>query len=381
MTNKTGNIIAEGELVNKEHDVILERLNQTLHYQDHGDIFYTEQPFQDTINKWDGIPIIFASEHPNFTTFDSDPATELANIKGSIVGKISAPKLMRTGTSRVEAKFVIDNPIIENLINEGKISHSPGFRFQADSNNHLTSVIPHHVLVFIHDSKNQPRDKGAMILNKEDTMVDKEYSKDEINFMLDFMANNPGKMDKVMMDKMYAAMDKANQKEYTKSMLKELQSHPEMMDDEMKSMMKDMNMTNKQETTMGKEDELSKQLEISNKEKETLTGEIAGLKKEIANMDTQLKAFEQKEAARMKAQEDANWLAIKNKLPKGLVHKAEDEAKLREGWIANKDQFYMAHFVLKEQKELPGEDGKSAVNQEDKSAHGFTVGGSYTIER
>lgn len=382
MTDKTGNIVAEGELVNKEHDVILERLNQTLHYQDHGDIFYAEQPFMDSINKWDGIPIIFASEHPNFKTFDSDPTKELANIKGSIVGRISAPKLERTGTSRVEAKFVIDNPIIENMINEGKLAHSPGFRFQADSNNHLTSVIPHHVLVFIQDAKNQPRDKGAMILNKigDTEMANKEPTTDELNSMLDYMANNPGKMDKATMDKLYAAMDKANQKEYTKSMLKDLQSHPEMMDDEMKSMMKDMNMTNKQEINMGKEDELSKQLEISNKEKETLTGEIAGLKNEIANKDAQLKVFEQKEATRLKAQEDANWLTIKNKLKlngqAGLVHKAEDEASLREGWVANKDDFYLKHFVLKEQKVLPGDEGKEMVNivDDDKPSEGAKLG-------
>lgn len=453
---KAGNLVSSPELINKEHDVILERLNQTLHYQDHGDIFYSEQPFLNSINKWDGIPIIFANEHPDFNAFDDDPNKELKNIKGAIVGRVTAPKVELTGTSRVEAIFSIDNPVIENLIKEGKIAHSPGFRYQADSKNHLTSVSPHHVLIFIQDAKNQPRDKGAMILNKEDTdtmtedgilsdiknkdpkkpygevdyadpgyqedgvyrypldtkahadaawkyinmpknaakytagqlakikakiesaakkfgitianmetdMANKDYTKEDMDAMLDFMKANPGMMDKSTMDKMYAAMDGANQKEYMKSMLKDLQSHPEMMDDEMESMMEGMK-NKEQETkgTMGKEDELTKQLEISNKEKETLTGELKGAKEALEIANKQLKVFEQNEATRKAAEEESRWQELKNKLPVGLTHKEEDVKALRDAWISNKDEFYMKHFVNATKPELPGEEGKEIVNR------------------
>jgi cation transport regulator len=384
---KAGNLISIPELINKEHDVILERLNQTLHYQDHGDIFYSPQPFQDSINNWNGIPIIFANDHPDFLAFDENPEQELKRINGAIVGKITSPQVQLAGTSRVVAKFQIENLVIENLIKSSKLAHSPAFRFKADAKNNLTYVSPHHVLVFIQDALNKPRDAGAMILNKIEAteMANKDPTKEDMDSMLDFMKANPGMMDKATMDKMYTAMDGANQKEYMKGVLKDLQSHPEMMDDEMKNMMKGMkNKDREQETidTMGKEDELSKQLEISNKEKETLTGTIEGLEKEIANKNEQLKVFAQKEADRLKIESDARWQEIKNKLPVGLTHKEEDVANLRKDWESNKDAFYMKHFVNAEHIVLPGEEGKTIANKEldAKTKAGFTVGGVYTTE-
>lgn len=447
---KAGNLISSPELINKEHDVILERLNQTLHYKDHGDIFYSVQPFLDSINKWDGIPIIFANEHPDFTAFDDDPNKELTNIKGSIVGKVTFPRVELTGTSRVEVKFHIDNPVIENLIKDGKLAHSPGFRYKADLKNNLTSVLPHHVLVFIQDIANQPRDKGAMILNKDDSkkpygdveyadpgyqedgvhrypldtekhvraawsyinmpknqkaysvdqlakikakiesatkkfgieiknmetdMAEKEYSKEDMAGMLDFMKANPGMMDKTTMDKMYAAMDGANQKEYMKGVLKDLQSHPEMMDDEMKSMMKDMK-NKEQETKMteGKEGELTKQLEISNKEKETLTGELKGAKELLEIANKQLKVFEQKETERKKAESESRWQTIKNKIPKGLTHKPEDEVALKKQFDEQPQEFAVRMTEFMNKPELPGEDGKAITNT-DPDAEGAVKAG------
>ncbi len=347
---------ANAEFVNKEHDVILQRLNQKLHYKDYGDIFYPVQLFQEMGNQWDNIPIIYAKDHPDFDLFITNPILALQQVNGSIVGKITNPKVELTGTSRFVAKFQIDNPVIENLIKDGKLAHSTGFKGTTDANNTLTSMIPNHVLVF---TEGNPRDAGAIILNKKEIdieMANKEPTKEE--------------------------MDAVLKTTVLKNMLKELQSHPEMMDDEMKTMMKDMK-NKEQETidTMGKEDELSKQLEISNKEKETLTETIEGFKKEIANKDEQLKVFVQKETDRLKTESDARWQEIKNKLPVGLTHKDEDVVALRRDWESNKDAFYMKHFVNAEHTMLPGEEGKSIANQEldAKAKQGFTVGGTYTV--
>jgi predicted nuclease with TOPRIM domain len=160
-----------------------------------------------------------------------------------------------------------------------------------------------------------------------------------------------------------------------KGMLKDLQSHPEMMDEEMKSMMKDMK--NKETEMTEDKAELAQQLEISNKATETLKAELEGVKKELTNKEGQLKVFEQKEAARLKAEEDARWQEIKNKLPIGLTHKEEDVTKLKEEWIGNKDAFYMRHFVNATKPELPGEEGKEIVNQDtdlDKPGEGAKIG-------
>jgi uncharacterized tellurite resistance protein B-like protein len=66
------------------------------------------------------------------------------------------------------------------------------------------------------------------------------FSKEDMMKMMDFMKENPTTMDKEIMDKMYAAMDKAQRKEYMKSMIKDMKDHPEMIDDDMKTSMKDM---------------------------------------------------------------------------------------------------------------------------------------------
>lgn len=81
-----------------------------------------------------------------------------------------------------------------------------------------------------------------------------KYSKDDMTGMFDFMKENPTMVDESMKEKMYAVMEKMGQKEMMKRTLKDLKAHPEMMDDEMKGMMKGM--------MGGKEHSLSAEAEI-----------------------------------------------------------------------------------------------------------------------
>jgi len=273
-------------------------------------------------------------------------------VKGRIVGSVKVPNIETVGHPRLMGNLDITDQEVNALIDGGKISHSTGFFGIVDSQNKVTSVTPNHVLVFKEDANNLPKDRGAFILNKQEIeMVNKDYSKEDMDAMLDFMKENPGMMDKGTMDKMYAAMDKANQKEYLKSVLNDLQSHPEMMDDDMKSMMKGMK---NKETDMGKEDELAKQLEISNKEKETL-------KAELDTRDAKLKVFEQKETERIKETREAQWQTIKKSIPVGLTHKSEDEAKLRSEFEADPYGFAVKLTEFK-QKQGTLEEGKEFAN-------------------
>lgn len=450
------------EILNTSHEAILQTLNRDI-----GGYYFPSEAFTNNVNAWSGIPIVYAIDHPDLKLFAENPKLALDKIKGRIVGQVTMPRVETVGHPRLMANMEIDDSEVNALITAGKISHSTGFIGMVNGKN-VTSVTPNHVLVFMEDANNLPKDRGAFILNKEDgeevdivsvdtkkpygdveyadpgyqedgvhrypldtekhvraawsyinmpknqkvysadqlakikakiesaakkfgitianmetNMTNKDYSKEDMDAMLDFMKANPGMMDKSTMDKMYAAMDGANQKEYMKGVLKDLQSHPEMMDDEMKSMMKGMK-NKEQETkdTMGKEDELTKQLEISNKEKETLTGQVEGLKTEIANKTEQLKVFEQKEAERKKTETESRWQTIKNKIPKGLTHKPEDEASLRKTFEEQPQEFAVRMTEFMNKPELPGEEGKAIVNaeQDAKSKTGFTVGGAHTTE-
>lgn len=363
------------------HDTILQTLNRKL-----GEYFYHADAFDETA--WEGIPIVYQKEgiHPDLTKFLTNPSEELKRINARIVGNVTNPRKEVNGHSRLKGKFAIDDGSISELINSKKLSLSTAFFGKAGADKILTSTTPNHVLVFEEGAKgaHPPVDIGAIILNTETDIANKEYSKEEMDTMLDFMKENPGMMDKGTMDKMYSAMDKANQKEYTKSMLKELQSHPEMMDDEMKSMMKDMKKELK--NTMSKEDELANQLAISNTEKETLKGELAIKNTELETAKAQLKVFEQKETERIKATTESRWQTIVNSLPKGIKDDAGKVAKLRTEFETDSQGFTLTMLEIKNTEariiaNLPGEDGKAIVNaeQDAKTKLGFTVGGTYTI--
>ncbi len=408
------------EILNASHEAILQTLNRDI-----GGYYFPSEAFANNVTAWSSIPIIYASDHPDMKLFLENPKLALDKIKGRIVGEVTMPRIETVGHPRLMANMDINDPEVNKLIELGKISHSTGFIGKVDGKN-ITSVNPNHVLVFMEDANNLPKDRGAFILNKEDEIdfqnankkpygdveyADPGYQEDGvyrypldtekhvraawsyINMPKNQKAYSADQLSKIKAKIESAAkkfgieiknmeIDMANQtKDDIKSVLKELQSHPEMMDDEMKSMMKDMK--NKEQETEMTEDkaELAKQLEISNKATETLKAELDGTKKELANKVEQLKVFEQKEAERKTAEENARWQEIKNKLPIGLTHKPEDEKVLRDMWIANKDTFYMQHFVNKDEKKLPGEEGKAIVNAEDaKAKQGFTVGGIYTTE-
>ncbi len=363
-------IFSNAEIINSEHDVTLNRLNQMLVYPDGSSVFYPVKFFQEFGNKWEGIPIIFGKDHPDFDLYTQNPELALKQIGGSIVGKVTNPRVELTGTPRFVAKFQIDNPVIENLIQAGKLAHSTGFQGHTDTQKQLISMIPHHVLVFEQNKYNNPVDAGAMILNKKESEELDIENKDPKKPYGDVEYADPGYQEFGIEIK-NKETDMANQtKDNIKNALKDLQSHPEMMDDEMKTMMKDMK-NKEQETkdTMGKEDELTKQLEISNKEKETLTGQVEGLKKEIANKTEQLKVFEQKEAERIKATTESRWQTIVNSFPKGIRDDASRVTKLRTEFETDAQGFTLTMLEIKNAEArviagLPGEEGKAIANSD-----------------
>jgi len=227
----------------------------------------------------------------------------LDNIKGRIVGKVTMPRVEIAGHPRLMGNMEITDQEINKFISEGKISHSTGFIGMVDGKR-VTSVTPNHVLVFLEDATNLPKDRGAFILNKQ-----------------------------------------------------EIKPEPDSQSSPNEGLTND-NIENMESIRMAedKEIELTKQLEISNKEKETLTGEIDGLRKTIADKDDQLKVFVQKEAETLKKTRESQWQTIKKSIPVGLTHKVEDEQKLRATFEADPYGFAVTLTEFKN-KDLPGKEG------------------------
>ena len=151
------------------HDAILQFLNRVI-----GDLFFPQDSFVNTVDQWNGIPIVFASEHPDLKAFDDDRDKELARIGGVIVGDVQHAVIVTVGHPRLMSQLrFTDGGKCSQYILQGKLSLSTGFWSRTKRNSEtgrtlVGDVKPNHVLVFVEDLKNQPKDQGSIILNKEE---------------------------------------------------------------------------------------------------------------------------------------------------------------------------------------------------------------------
>ena len=151
------------------HDAILQFLNRVI-----GDLFFPQDSFVNTVDQWNGIPIVFASEHPDLKAFDDDRDKELARIGGVIVGDVQHAVIVTVGHPRLMSQLrFTDGGKCSQYILQGKLSLSTGFWCRTKRNSEtgrtlVGDVKPNHVLVFVEDLKNQPKDQGSIILNKEE---------------------------------------------------------------------------------------------------------------------------------------------------------------------------------------------------------------------
>lgn len=156
--------------LNRDHDAILQTLDRAVPTDDGGQFFYASESFEKA-GDWNGIPLIFAQEHPVPEAYDADPEGELARIKGRVVGTVSEARIANEGHKRLMCKLKIDDAEVDRLIAEGRISLSTGFYAHRMEDEHgirtVGPVTPHHVLLFIEDRTSLPRDLGTGVLNKK----------------------------------------------------------------------------------------------------------------------------------------------------------------------------------------------------------------------
>jgi hypothetical protein len=134
----------------KKHDVILQTLDTDLN-----GLYYAKKPFQDSIESWDKLPLIFAQEHPDADLFESNPAEALKAINGKVVGSVKNPYTSLTGHPTLMSELDITNKMVDALIDAGKASISTAFYYKMD-NNAIISVRPNHVLIFEEDKITYP---------------------------------------------------------------------------------------------------------------------------------------------------------------------------------------------------------------------------------
>lgn len=150
------------------HDAILQFLNRVI-----GDLYFPLESFTSTADQWNGIPIVFASVHPDLKAFDEDRDRELTRIGGRIVGFIQHAHIVTVGHPRLMGQLIFtDDGQCSQFILKGILSLSTGFWCRTNRRVTPATLVgitkPNHVLVFVEDLKNQPKDQGSIILNKEE---------------------------------------------------------------------------------------------------------------------------------------------------------------------------------------------------------------------
>lgn len=181
------------------HQIILQTLNRW-RVHDGKKVWYDLKNFEGTEEGWDAVPVIYAQPHPkDFDAFDEDPEAGLAELPtyegtpGRVVGFLTNTELLRPGQPRLQAEINFTDPEIETKYLDGLLAPSTGFRVRRiDSAGKMQgSVKPHHLLLFVQDEKNQPRDQGAMLLNKEEQ---EEQSVEMVNAGRELSAKNKSKL-------------------------------------------------------------------------------------------------------------------------------------------------------------------------------------------
>ena len=130
--------------------------------------FYATDNFEGTEAQWDVSPLIFAQTHPNPSLVKKDINAALKSVKtidgqdGYICGSVVESKVIIPGQPRLSANIVFDDPKLETMYNEGKLALSSAFFCPNNPDGRLNGKVePNHVLVFVQDDSNQPRDLGS----------------------------------------------------------------------------------------------------------------------------------------------------------------------------------------------------------------------------
>lgn len=175
----------------ESHDAIIHGLDRKV-----GKLYFGREPFEPTISRWDGTPMVYAKVHPEPRNFSKSMMEELDRINGAIIGETSHSRIDMAGHPKLVVKknytdetairlygagLITEDqlersmkavPLALKLLKEGKLSHSSGFICPDDGEKLTGVVIPNHILDFEETPVDMPVDKMSVILNKESESED-----------------------------------------------------------------------------------------------------------------------------------------------------------------------------------------------------------------
>lgn len=337
----------------ESHDAILQLLDREV-----GGGYFTAAPFEETVDRWEGTPIIFSelppsevilnggerSIHPDFQPFSTAiNDAELIRANAAVVGEVRAPRIETSGHKKLmgqlfftpdKAKAMFEQGLISEdtyrktdgwlkkaltLVNESKLSHSTGFSCRSDKEGTLTNEIPltpNHVLTFEEDALNRPKDPASVILNKAnipEAIVPTEDTYTNAGRVIS--AKNQGKL-KAIVDAITAFFSELSPEDTSQN--KEVA--PEQVtpsEDTVRNLQKVDSM-----------EELKKELDEKTVTLTNKDDEIAVLTKQVEELTAELDGFKRQ-------QKEAAWDGEKKKLKAGLIHKPEDEAAMKELYLSD----------------------------------------------
>ena len=314
------------------HETILQQLNRKI-----GDDFFPVESFEN-VTDWDTVPVIFAQDHPDMAAYDLDPAAELARIaettgrRADVVGTPTNARIETTGRPRLQADLNWNaDPDVQRLFNEGKLGVSTGFWAHTKDNQLDGYVKPHHILLFEEDQSNQPRDKGAVVLNKETNM------KSFTNEGRVLSGKNSSRLNEIF--------------DMLKSFIEEISGGSAPVTNQEPSEIVQTYTEIEEKTNMT-------DTEIASKD-----AEITDLKAQLQKEQDEKKALADKIAEIETAQKEAAWQALKNKLPPGMVHTPELEKETRDLFECDPVSFTNKLIDLRVEATKP-ETGQAFTNQD-----------------
>ncbi len=327
-----GNHISLSNTKNQPHETILQTLNRWLNYED-GNYYLGLENFQGTEPEWESVPVIFAQDHPDMGTVDTDIKAAVDAVQGTILppGTIRNVQVVTPGQPRLVADTKFTDPNLQTLYNEGKLSLSTGFYAKGSDGKIVGKVVPNHVLIFVQDDNNQPRDRGAMFLNKEEQDMPDSATEHQ-NKGAVFSKKNLSLIEQAIaaLTAMVTGLKSGDEENAAAN-----KAPPES--DEQNAQERTNMDTDKLTALENKTKELTTALDAKTKEITNKDAEISRLNKELGDL---------KDKVALDA-ENATWAALKNTLPKAWTETADAEAKTRTEWKDNKDAFLLKVANLK----------------------------------
>jgi len=341
---KNNRLYRSGPFPVARHDAILHLLDRTV-----GDAFFPVEPFEKSLNQWASIPLIFAQNHIDFTCAlpaheDKNLQKYLDTVRGAIVGENADPRIDRTGHPKLITTFLFTEdtaqrlfdagtidaatldaskaaiPVCQRLLEEGKLSLSSAFCAPNDADGALTGVVrPNHVLLFEETEADQPRDKGAVILNREISMPDKKIE----NIGRVISGTNRSKF-KQALDSLWTLFKEMAGEEKENRIAGDEGAEVNGPDAAIPEALPQLNASDTMTETEHRHQDGAAGDDVA-----ALKEEIAALKEENAALKEEIAALKKEITDAKQAQKDAAWEQLKNKLPPGLVH-GEKEKETRQ---------------------------------------------------